>query len=194
VNPFQSLPEYEDFIYTLPQQFQAIVSSKLVVARRGARLATVSGEIMLTGGYRLSVKERLTCEDDHLSLVSYGYEVWHGEEELYWYDSQPHPSDPSLAFTHPHHKHVPPDIKHHRVPAPDMSFVQPNLPALITEIERELLAHLPTNTEKPKATHHRQAEGGPHRLDERTKRGDRAKFEAAMAKAPDVEPEEYDRL
>jgi hypothetical protein len=28
----------------------------------------------------------------------------------------------------------------------------------------------------------------------RARRVDRAKFEAAMAKAPDVEPEEYDRL
>jgi hypothetical protein len=31
-------------------------------------------------------------------------------------------------------------------------------------------------------------------LENRAARGDRAKFEAAMAKVPDVEPEEYDRL
>lgn len=31
-------------------------------------------------------------------------------------------------------------------------------------------------------------------LGERSKRGDRAKFEAVLAKVPDVEPEEYDRL
>jgi len=54
---------------------------------------------------------------------------------LYWYDSQPHPNDPTLQSTHPHHKHIPPDIKHHRIPAPEMSFVKPNLPALIREIE-----------------------------------------------------------
>ena len=29
---------------------------------------------------------------------------------------------------------------------------------------------------------------------ERAKRGDRAKFRAAMAQIPDVEPEDYDRL
>jgi len=40
-----------------------------------------------------------------------------------------------LTSTHPHHKHLPPDIKRHRVPAPEMSYVQPNLPALIREIE-----------------------------------------------------------
>jgi len=31
-------------------------------------------------------------------------------------------------------------------------------------------------------------------LEERAKRGDRAKFEAAMAKVADIEPEDYDRL
>ena len=30
----------------------------------------------------------------------------------------------------PHHKHVPPNIKQHRVPAPEMSFTRPNLPVL----------------------------------------------------------------
>lgn len=50
-------------------------------------------------------------------------------------DSQPHPNDPTLQMTHPHHKHIPPDMKHHRISAPAMSFVQPNLPALIEEIE-----------------------------------------------------------
>ena len=41
----------------------------------------------------------------------------------------------SLAATFPHHKHVPPDIKHHRIPAPDISFTRPNLPVLLQEIE-----------------------------------------------------------
>ena len=52
------------------------------------------------------------------------------------YDPQPHPNDPTLASTAPHHKHVPPDIKHHRIPAPGLSFDRPNLPLLIEEIER----------------------------------------------------------
>jgi rhamnulokinase len=73
-----------------------------------------------------------------LRIVSYGYEVWQGAVKLYWYDSQPHPDDPSLASTHPHHKHVPPDIKHHRLPAPGLSFTQANLPFLIAEIEQAL--------------------------------------------------------
>ena len=56
-------------------------------------------------------------------------------EKLYWYDSQSHPSDPALQSTDPHHKHIPPDLKHHRTSAPQMSFTQPNLPTLIREIE-----------------------------------------------------------
>ena len=68
--------------------------------------------------------------------MSYGYEIWHGEQKLFWYDSQPHPDDAALAESEPHHKHIPPDIKHHRVPAPELSFTRPNLPILIQEIEQ----------------------------------------------------------
>lgn len=46
----------------------------------------------------------------------------------------------SLASTHPHHKHIPPDIKHHRIPAPNLSFTIPNLPFLIEEIISEMLS------------------------------------------------------
>jgi hypothetical protein len=63
-----------------------------------------------------------------------------GKHKLYWYDSWPHPGDPALASTHPHHKHVPPDIKHHRIPAPGLIFDRPNLPFLIAEVEREVQA------------------------------------------------------
>jgi hypothetical protein len=30
-------------------------------------------------------------------------------------------------------------IKHHRIPAPDLSFTRPNLPFLIEEIKRQVL-------------------------------------------------------
>ena len=42
---------------------------------------------------------------------------------------------PSVRRSTSHHKHVPPDIKHNRIPAPEMSFTRPNLPVLIQEIE-----------------------------------------------------------
>ena len=138
MNPFQSLRDYEEFIYTLPQQFPSISYSTLVVVHRGARMAIVSGEIAFPDEHRLVVKERLTFDTGPLTLTRYGYEVWRGGEKLYWYDSQPHPNDHSLELTHPHHKHIPPDIKHHRVPAPGLSFTEPNLPFLIQEIKRLL--------------------------------------------------------
>jgi len=90
---------------------------------------------VLPHGYRLVVYERLTWDAGPLVIEGYGYEVWRGSEKLYWYDSQPHPMDPTLASTDPHHKHIPPDIKHHRVPAPGLNFTSPNLPFLIREIE-----------------------------------------------------------
>jgi hypothetical protein len=81
------------------------------------------------------VYELLHWREDALSIKSYGYEVWQDNEKLYWYDSQPHPHEPSLASSHPHHKHVPPDIKHNRIPAPNLTFTAPNLPFLIEELE-----------------------------------------------------------
>jgi len=68
-------------------------------------------------------------------ITSYGYEVYREEKRLYWYDDFPHPNDETLATTYPHHRHSPPGIKHNRVPAPEMSFTRPNLPAIVREIE-----------------------------------------------------------
>jgi hypothetical protein len=88
--------------------------------------------------FRITVREKLSFVDQPGQIVSYGYEMWQGATKLYWYDSQPHPDDATLAATSPHHKHVPPDIKHHRIAAPDLSFTEPNLPFLIQEVEQLL--------------------------------------------------------
>ncbi len=138
MNPYKSLRDYEEFIYTLQQQFPTIVFTTLTVIRRGGRMVTVAGELVFSQGYRLIVKERLTFDAGPLVLKRYGYETWHDNEKLFWYDSQPHPNDPTLAATAPHHKHIPPNIKRHRVPAPEISFTRPNLPFLIQEIEQLL--------------------------------------------------------
>lgn len=140
MNPFQSLRKYEEFIYGLSRDSTVVEFSTLVVVRRSRLLVIVEGELRLRGGYRLLVEEHLTLEYGSLRIDRYGYEVYRGAEKLYWYDSQPHPHIPELASTDPHHKHVPPDIKHNRIPAPGISFTQPNLPFLIREIEQALLA------------------------------------------------------
>jgi hypothetical protein len=135
MNPLQSLPSYEQFVYTLPQQTRAILRSTLVVVRRGATIAVLNGDLEFTNGLRLVVREKLSFALAPGLIKGYGYEVWRGNELLYWYDSQPHPNEPTLASTDPHHKHVPPDIKHNRLPAPGLGFDVPNLPFLIAEIE-----------------------------------------------------------
>jgi hypothetical protein len=91
------------------------------------------GEVFFARGFRLRLREELDFEAG--LITAYGYEVYQGEERLFWYDDFPHPEDPALAPTFPHHKHVPPNIRHHRIPAPGMSFIVPNLPGLLQEIE-----------------------------------------------------------
>lgn len=135
MNPFISLHEYETFVYTLRQQYATIQRATLVVVPHGQRVAVVRGELLFGQGYRITVRERISWETSVGIIESYSYDLWRGADKLAWYDPQPHPDNPALASTHPHHKHVPPDIKHNRIPAPEMSFTQPNLPALIREIE-----------------------------------------------------------
>ena len=101
-------------------------------------MARLQGELIFDRGYRLSISERLSQENDGVIIIAYGYELWHNAAKISWYDSQPHPNDPTLASSHPHHKHIPPNIKRNRIPAPQMSFKHPNLPVLIEEIAQLL--------------------------------------------------------
>lgn len=135
-NPLRTPEDYELFLYTLPEQFPSITHSSLSFIRIGATLARVAGELNFDHNLRLTIRQRIVYDRLPAVIDWYGYEVWRGVEKLYWYDSQPHPNDPALQSTHPHHKHIPPDIKHNRIPAPQMSFSHPNLPFLLTEIER----------------------------------------------------------
>jgi hypothetical protein len=132
-----SLSDYELLVYSLPDRYRSIRLSTLVVVRHGPTFSEVSGTLEFAGGVVLSVWEDL---DFARGIIrGYGYSVSREGERLYWYDSQPHPNDPSLTSTFPHHRHNPPDIKRHRVPAYGIAFDQPNLPLLIEEIERDLV-------------------------------------------------------
>lgn len=135
MNPLQSLREYEKYIYTLSQRHPSIQRSTLTVAQRGSATGRLIGDLEI-GDYRLVIREKLSFEGELGPILDYGYEVWRGNDKQYWYDSQAHPNEPSLAATHPHHKHVHPEIKHNRIPAPGLSFTEPNLPFLIREIEQ----------------------------------------------------------
>lgn len=88
------------------------------------------------GVIRFRMHEEIDFDSER--ITSYGHEVYQNDERIYWYDDFPHPGDQTLAATFPHHKHVPLDIKRHRIPAPVLSFSQPNLPFILSEIERLL--------------------------------------------------------
>lgn len=134
-NPFRTPEDYELYLYTLTETFPTIKRSTITLVRLGATLAKVSGELYFEDDIRVVIRERVLFHRLPLTIDWYGYEVYRGDEKLYWYDSQPHPNEETLQTTHPHHKHVPPNMKQHRIPAPEMRFGQPNIPELIREIE-----------------------------------------------------------
>lgn len=131
-DPLRSLSEYSRYIAESFSQ-PNVKSSTVAVWSDSPYTGVAEGEVVFVNGLRLRMREEV--DFDAGLIISYGYEVYRGEERLYWYDDFPHPNDPTLASTFPHHKHVPPDIKHHRIPAAEMSYNRPNLPAIINEIE-----------------------------------------------------------
>lgn len=137
-DPLRTPEDYELFLYTLKEQFPSVRRSTVTLIRRGASLALATGELYFDDDIRLVIRERLVYRYLPVTIDWYGYEIWRGNKKLYWYDSQPHPNDPSLQDSYPHHKHIAPNIKHHRIPAPQMHFNRPNLPTLIREIETGL--------------------------------------------------------
>lgn len=127
-----SLEEYEIFIYSLQQNYKEIKASTLVFKRTSSYSAQVVGWLYFGKDIKLRVVE--TIDFIGSAIIDYGYEVWLGDEKLYWYDCWPHPDIPELAESHPHHKHIHPDIKHHRISAKNLNFTNPNLPFIIQEI------------------------------------------------------------
>ena len=150
-NPLASPSDYENFIDRLPNHYPFIKRSSLVYIPLGTQIGKCMGMVIFADNLILCVQEFLNFE---LCVIEgYSYEVsrlkpndeipqakdycrasYADKDKEYWYDSFPHPHDPTLAITHPHHKHIHPDIKHHRVPAPNLTFTAPNLPFLIEEI------------------------------------------------------------
>jgi hypothetical protein len=131
-NPLKSLVGYSRFVAESLDRV-TVERSTVAVWSTSPYTGIAEGEVFFLQGFRLRMREELDFEAGVIS--AYGYEVYRGEEKLYWYDDFPHPDDPTLASTFPHHKHIPPDIKHNRIPAPEMSFTQPNLLMLIREVE-----------------------------------------------------------
>jgi hypothetical protein len=131
--PLASLDTYSRFVAESLDR-PSVIRSTVSVWSDSPFTGVAEGEVFFSNHIRLRIREEL--DFDAGLITSYGYEVYRGAERLFWYDDFPHPEDQALATTFPHHKHVLPDIRHHRVPAPIMSFNRPNLPALLAEIEK----------------------------------------------------------
>jgi hypothetical protein len=136
--PIPDFEAYSELVYALPERYSSIHHSTLVLVPIGVKLAKLEGQITFAREIVLDVWELVDLDAGR--ILNYSYEIYRADEKISWYDPFEHPNIPELAPTHPHHKHILPDIKHHRVPAPGISFEHPNLPFLIAEIERELLA------------------------------------------------------
>ena len=127
-----SLSDYSRLVAHLLNR-PGVIRSTVTVWSVSPYTGVAEGEVFFANGLKLRMREELDF-DEHL-IASYVYEVYQGNEKLYWYDDFPHPNDPTLASTHPHHKHVPPNIKRNRIPAPGLSFQKPNLPFILEEVE-----------------------------------------------------------
>lgn len=128
----KSLNNYSRFVAGILHR-PSVERSEVAVWSDSRYTGVTEGEVFFSNGIRLRLREEL--DFDAGLITSYGYEVYRGSERLYWYDDFPHPRDLKLASTLPHHKHVPPDIKHNRIPALKMCFDRPNLPEIIREVE-----------------------------------------------------------
>jgi hypothetical protein len=130
-HPLRSLAAYSQFVAEALQH-PCVLHSTVQVWSDSPFTGIAEGEVHATAGFRLRPREEL--DFDARLITAYGYEFYCGEERLCWYDDFPHPEDPKLASTFPHHQHVPPDLRHNRIPAPELSFDKPNLPFLLGKL------------------------------------------------------------
>lgn len=136
--PISDFRTYAELIYSLQEHYSIVQRSTLVLATIGPTLAKLEGQVTFGGDVILDVWELVDFEAGR--ILHYSYEIYQAGDKIVWYDPFEHPHIPELASTNPHHKHVPPDIKHNRIPAPGISFEEPNLLFLIQEIEQDVLS------------------------------------------------------
>ncbi|MGD1083975.1 MAG: DUF6516 family protein [Verrucomicrobiota bacterium] len=130
--PLDDIASYSAFVYALAERHPFITSSTLALAPIGAALAKLEGLVECEGGIRLEVWELIDFTARRIR--SYSYEVYQGGEKICWYDAWEHPEIPELASSFPHHKHILPNLRAHRVPAPKISFDSPNLDVVLRDI------------------------------------------------------------
>ena len=138
--PLDDLASYSAFVYALRERHPFVAGSTLTLASIGATLAKLEGRIECQGGIHLEVWELIDFAARRIR--TYSYEVYRGGEKVCWYDAWEHPEIPALASTYPHHKHLPPDLRNNRVPAPGIGFDAPNLDVVLADVRRDWLQTL----------------------------------------------------
>jgi len=128
---FPTRAEYETLLYRVIEDHPEVISSTLYLYSTSTLTATVQGHLLFRNGLKLRMLEVLDFKQRQ--IVNYSYTVFRGDERIRWYDPQPHPENPALQPTFPHHFHTEPDIKHNRQPAHGIAFDHPNLPQLIAD-------------------------------------------------------------
>lgn len=139
------IASYSRHVHSLHERFAFVTASTLCVIPMGATLARVEGRLECAGGLAIEVWELVDFAEHRLR--SYSYEIYCGAEKVSWYDHWPHPELPELAVTFPHHRHLPPNLRDNRQPAPGIGFNHPNLDVVLTDVARDLLSS--TNLQPP---------------------------------------------
>ncbi len=133
--PLDDLASYSAFVYAVAERHAFVTGSTLTLAPIGATLARLEGRIECQGGVRLEVWELIDFATRRIR--TYSYEVYREGEKVCWYDPWEHPEIAALESTFPHHKHVPPNLREHRVPAPGITFQSPNLDVVLENALRD---------------------------------------------------------
>jgi hypothetical protein len=114
--PLDDIASYSAWVYALGERHPFVPHSTLTLASIGATLARLEGRVECPDGLRVEAWELIDFSARRIR--AYSYEVYRGGDKICWYDAWPHPEIPALASTFPHHKHILPDLRNHRVPTP----------------------------------------------------------------------------
>ena len=137
MNPaLADMAAYSVWVYALKERQPWVLHSTLALVSVGATLAKLEGRMECPGGVTVEVWELVDFSSARIR--TYSYEVYQGGEKIGWYDSWAHPEIPALTPTFPHHKHIRPNLRENRVPAPGIAFDAPNLDVVLADVRREL--------------------------------------------------------
>ena len=79
---FDTIADYERFVYSLADTFPSILLSTLRIVRSGPAGGQVVGALTFPNDVRLDVAEQIDLDAGYLEILQYGYVVWQGSTRL----------------------------------------------------------------------------------------------------------------